>query len=80
MNNRGIKRYAKPAFFPVYGILAGYILMWVVKLTTGIVPYEYFLFTVGSHGFTMADIFLIVGALIGGIYWYVKTKDSKDEQ
>lgn len=78
----GIERYTKPVFYPVYGILVGYVIMWIIKWTTGIVPYEYILIEVGNHGFTMADILIISGASIGGIFWYVKTSRQmpKDEQ
>ena len=73
----GIKRYTKPVFFPVYGILIGYVIMWIVKWTTGIIPYQYIVFKAGDHGFTMADIFLMTGALTGGIIWYIKTKGKE---
>lgn len=76
--NRGIQRYTKPVFYPVYGILVGYTLMWIVRWTTGIIPYEYIVIEIGNHGFTMADIFIITGAFIGGIFWYKKSQ--KDNQ
>jgi hypothetical protein len=75
----GIKRYTKPVFFPVYGILVGYIIMWIVKWSTGIIPYQYVVYKVGNHGFTMADIFLVTGAIVGGIIWYLKSKGNNQE-
>jgi len=78
--NRGIKRYTKPAFFPIYGILAGYILIHIVKQTTGIIPYEYFLFSLAGHGFTMADIFIITGASLGLLFWYLNSNKNKGEE
>lgn len=79
--NKGIRRYTRPVFFPVYGILAGYILAHIIKLTTGIIPWQYFLFTLAGHGFTLADILIITGALIGMFVWFRKSrqKNEKDQ-
>jgi len=70
----GIHRYLKPKLFPVYGILLGWVVMWIIRWTTGIIPYQYPMFYLKTHGVTIADLLILGGLILGLIGWWLSEK------
>ena len=75
-SRKGINRYLLPKLFPIYGILAGYLVILIFRFFN-ILLYELSAFSIGSHQVTIADSLIVIGFSSGVIIWRFRKNQSE---